>query len=77
MGMVVAKNLMLFNLRKVKGWTQIEAARELGIPISVYQRIEEGKLSGKIENWEKVQNVYEIPDEEMWKVIKGKVGGIE
>ncbi|GEM_PF-7072950 len=73
MGVLIAKNLRLFNLRKEKGWTQKEAAKEYGIPINVYQRIEQGKFSGKIENWEKIQEVYDIPDEEMWKVIKGKV----
>ena len=69
---ITEKNERLLNLRKVQGWTQKQAALKLEIPIAVYQRIEEGKKSGKIENWDRVQKLYNIPDEEMWKVVKGK-----
>jgi len=75
MGSLIAGNLQLFNLRKKRNLTQIQAAEKLGIPIVVYQRMEQGKTSGKVENWDRIQNFYEIPDEEMWKVIKNK-GGI-
>lgn len=75
MGSLIAGNLQLFNLRKKRNLTQIQAAEKLGIPIVVYQRIEQGKASGKIENWDRIQKFYKIPDEEMWKVIKNK-GGI-
>ena len=75
MGSLIAGNLQLFNLRKKRNLTQIQAAEQLGIPIVVYQRMEQGKASGKIENWDRIQKFYKIPDEEMWKVIKNK-GGI-
>lgn len=75
MGSLIAGNLQLFNLRKKRNLTQIQAAEKLGIPIVVYQRMEQGKASGKIENWDRIQKFYKIPDEEMWKVIKNK-GGI-
>lgn len=75
MGSLIAGNLRLFNLRKQKNLTQIQAAEQLGIPINVYQRIEQGKNKGKIDAWDKIQDFYEIPDEEMWKVVKNR-GGI-
>lgn len=73
MGMVIAKNLKLFALRRSKGLTQIEASKKLGIPINVYARIEQGKSSGKIENWTRIQKFYGVSDEDMWKLIKGKL----
>lgn len=72
MGMVIAKNLKLFALRKRRNWTQLEAAKMIGLPINVYARIERGEVSGKVENWTKIQEVYGIPDEEMWSVVKGR-----
>lgn len=75
MGSLIAGNLRLFNLRKKKNLTQVQAAQRAGIPINVYQRIEEGKNKGKIDTWDRIQEFYEVPDEEMWKVIKNR-GGI-
>lgn len=75
MGSLIAGNLRLFNLRKKKNLTQVQAAQQAGIPINVYQRIEEGKNKGKIDTWDRIQEFYEVPDEEMWKVIKNR-GGI-
>lgn len=74
MGSLIAKNLRLFNLRHERNLTQIEAAEKLGIPIVVYQRIEQGKAEGKVSNWDRIQEFYEIPDEEMWKVVKNRGG---
>lgn len=75
MGSLIAGNLRLFNLRKKKNLTQVQAAQQAGIPINVYQRIEEGKNKGKIDTWDRIQEFYEVPDEEMWKVVKNR-GGI-
>lgn len=72
MGSLIAGNLRLFNLRKKKNMTQIQAAKKLGIPINVYQRIEQGKNKGKIDAWDRIQEFYKIPDEEMWKVVKNR-----
>jgi transcriptional regulator with XRE-family HTH domain len=72
MGSLIAKNLRLFNLRHEHGLTQIDAAKKMDIPIIVYQRIEQGKTSGRVETWDKVQKFYKVPDEEMWKIIKNR-----
>lgn len=72
MGAVIAKNIKLFNLRKSRGWTQKQAADKLRIPINVYARIEQGVTPGKVDVWSKIQMLYEIPDKDMWNLIKGK-----
>lgn len=64
------KNMKLYSLRNDKGWSQMEASKELNIPINVYSRLERGETSGKVENWSKIQEVYGIPDEKMWSLIK-------
>ena len=64
------KNLLLYARRASKGLSQVEAAKQLGIPINVYTRIEHGETSGKVETWCKIQELYEVPDEEMWTIIK-------
>lgn len=64
------KNLKLYAKRASMGLTQIEAAKKLNIPINVYTRIEHGERSGKVENWCKIQELYGIPDEEMWSIVK-------
>lgn len=64
------KNLKLYARRAAKGLSQVEAAKKLDMPINVYTRIEHGETSGKIENWCKIQELYEVPDEEMWDLIK-------
>ena len=66
----MGKNLKLYSLRNAKGLSQVEAAKKLNIPINVYTRLELGCTSGKVENWCKIQELYEVPDEEMWSLIK-------
>jgi transcriptional regulator with XRE-family HTH domain len=73
MGNVIAKNLMLFNLRKMREWDQVDVAAKLGIPVNYYADIEKGKSQSKPSVWVKIQNLYEIPDEDMWKLIKGSM----
>ena len=64
------RNLKLYAKRAAKGLSQVEASKALSIPINVYTRIEHGETSGKIENWCKIQELYEISDEEMWSIVK-------
>lgn len=71
MGCLIAKNLKLFMLRKERGWDQITAANAIGVHVNAYAKIEQGKSRGKVDVWNKIQQVYNIPDEEMWQIIKG------
>lgn len=73
MGNVIAKNLMLFNLRKMRGWDQVDVAKKLDIPLNYYADIEKGRTSSKPVIWKKIQDLYEIPDTDMWKLIKGSM----
>ena len=73
MGAVIAKNLQLFNLRKVQGWSQIETAAKLGIPVNLYAKIEQGKTPGKAEVWSRIQKLYDLPDSDMWSLIKSSM----
>lgn len=71
MGAVKATNLKLFTLRKAAGLSQIETAKKLGIPVNLYSAIERGESNGKTAVWERIQNLFNVPDEEMWELIKG------
>lgn len=70
MSVVIAKNKKLYMLRINRRWTQEDAAQRLGIPLATYQLIEQGKQAGKASAWAKIQKVYNIPDADMWEIIK-------
>ena len=70
MSSVVAKNNALYQLRITRRWSQADVVKKAGIPISTYQLIEQGKNEGKPSTWLKIQNLYKIPDEKMWQIIK-------
>lgn len=72
-GSVVAKNRSLYKLRVDRRWSQMTVAATAKIPISTYQLIEQGKNEGKPSTWLKLQKLYGIPDEEMWKIIKQSI----
>lgn len=71
--MVIAKNKGLYMLRVKRCWSQEAAAERLGIPLASYKLIEQGKQEGKPRTWLKVQKTYNIPDEDMWTLIKGSL----
>ncbi len=73
MSSVIAKNLDLFNLRKVRGWDQTDVAMKLGIPLLTYARIEQGKSRGKTDVWLAIQKLYDIPDSKMWQIVKKSI----
>ena len=73
MGAVIAKNLKLFTLRKAAGLTQIETAQKLGIPVNLYAAVEQGKSNGKTSLWADIQKLFDVPDEDMWELIKGSI----
>lgn len=61
-------NLYLF--RCDKKLTQAEIAEMLGVSRATYSFIEKGVRSGSSEFWNKFQQVFNIPDEDMWKYQK-------
>lgn len=73
MGAVKATNLQLFTLRKAAGLSQIETAQKLGIPVNLYAAIERGESNGKTAVWDRIQKLFEVPDENMWQLIKGSM----
>ena len=62
------RNLKIFRVRR--GLTQEEIAREIGVCRSTYAEIETGKRECNTRFLKKLQNVYEIPDAEMWALTK-------
>ena len=46
--------------RKAKGMTQKQVAEYLGVTEQHYQRIEYGKTVGKIEIWDKLEDLFKI-----------------
>jgi transcriptional regulator with XRE-family HTH domain len=73
MGAVKATNLKLFTLRKAAGLSQIETAQKLEIPVNLYAAIERGESNGKTAVWDKIQKLFNVPDEEMWQLIRGSM----
>lgn len=61
-------NLKVFRVRL--GLTQGEIAREIGVCRSTYAEIEAGKRECNTRFLKKLQNVYKIPDAEMWALTK-------
>ena len=66
-------NIALKVKRVEKGLTQKEVSKQLGIVNTGYSLIETGKRSGKLEIWLAIQKLFEIPDEEMWGIIKANI----
>ena len=57
------KNFMrenLRNARKAAGFTQQQMAEKLGITLRAYQQIEAGDYQGKIEHWDKLEDLFGI-----------------
>lgn len=50
------KNLQ--EARKAKGMTQQAIAKYLNITVQHYQRIESGKIIGKVETWDKLEDLF-------------------
>lgn len=62
------------NLRDVRyqngNITQKEMADKIGISIGAYSLIEAGKRTGSTKTWIKIQNLFKLKDDEVWKLQK-------
>ena len=50
--------------------TQSEFAETTGVSRATYSYIERGIRSGTAEFWSNLQKVFNVPDEQMWKLQK-------
>lgn len=61
-------NLKVF--RVSKNMTQGEFADRVGVDRATYSNIELGKRSGKTEFWNNLQKEFDVPDSEMYGLMK-------
>lgn len=59
-------------MRIRKKLTQKEFAEKVGMSFQNYSKIELGRVDGTFKFWNKLQEVFEIPDEEMYKLMKNE-----
>lgn len=57
-------------IRRNLGLTKKAAAKMLNMQYVYYCLFEKCKKRGSIELWKDVQITFNIPDEEMWKIVK-------
>lgn len=64
------KNLKIFRVKN--DLTQEEIAKKIGCTRASYQAIESGQREGRQAFWNDLQNVFHIPDSEMWALKKNE-----
>ena len=62
------KNLKVF--RAKQDLTQAEFAKKLNYSRSQYALIERGDRNGTQAFWNTLQNIFNVPDAEMWELMK-------
>lgn len=50
--------------------TQAEIAAKIGVSRQVYANIEKGRNDGSTDFWSNLQRAFDIPDEEMYSLMK-------
>ena len=65
-------NVGLIQLRKHKNMSQDRLSQLTGFTRQYISRVENGESEGKREFWLAVQQVFNIPDDQMWKLYKGE-----
>lgn len=55
--------------RVAAGLTSYEASEAIGVAKQYWSLVETGKQRGTIKLWRRIQDLLDIPDEEMWSVI--------
>jgi transcriptional regulator with XRE-family HTH domain len=66
--MQVNRSLKVFRARR--GLTQEQIAKRMGWSRQYYAKTENGRSTGSILFWVKLQDAFNIPDEEMWPLVK-------
>ena len=57
-------------LRITHNMTQSDVAEKIGISLSLYNLIENGKRVGTLQTWEKIQKLFSLNDKEMLSLMK-------
>ncbi|MCQ2486961.1 MAG: helix-turn-helix domain-containing protein [Clostridia bacterium] len=57
-------------LRVKLNLTQEEMAKKLNVNRGTYIAIENGRRDGRLQFWENLQKSFDIPDENMWALMK-------
>lgn len=65
------KRKKLKMLRLENNLTQKEMAEKLGRSRAAYIKIEHGERNASRDFWEKLQEVFAVPDADMWELQKG------
>jgi len=62
------RSLKVFRARY--GLTQADMAERMGWSRQYYAKTENGRSSGSITFWIRLQDAFHIPDREMWSLVK-------
>lgn len=65
------KNKGLIKLRVDHDLTQPQAAEKLGVSITTYNLIENGKRRGSVKFWQRVQEEFKLDGETVWNIQNG------
>ena len=62
----------LKNDRLQRGLTTKQVAEQLGVSMQFVYLLETEKKDGTLKTWKKIQDIYNIPDNEMWSLMQGQ-----
>lgn len=62
-------NKSLKVMRARRGLTQEQMAERMGWSRQYYAKAENGKSIGSIRFWQRLQEAFDVPDEEMWDIV--------
>lgn len=65
---MVNRSLKVFRARL--GLTQEQMAQRMGWSRQYYAKTENGRSAGSITFWDRFQTAFNLPDEEMWSLVK-------
>lgn len=66
----MAKRMNLVKFRGSQALTQHEFAEKMGVKRQMYSLVELGKRQGSPEFWAKLQKAFELPDAEMYPLMR-------
>jgi transcriptional regulator with XRE-family HTH domain len=59
------KRVMLVDKRRAKKLKQSDVAKMLGVTTRQYQRLEAGKIDGKIKHWDMLEDLFDTPQRQL------------